>query len=118
VVGVHAGGASVEPDEEGAQLVVHSRIVLELDHLAFVAGWLDAECVVGHRRVDPAVNILLPHVDQLLINKHHAVQQAGKFPQQAPADREPVSLVLICKGKPDPKLLKLEVWVQALNPSD
>lgn len=118
VVGVHAGGAGVEPDEEGAQLAVHSRVVLELDYLAVVLGWFDAFSKVGDRRVDPARNLLLPHVDQLLIQEHRAVQQVSKTLQQLPGLRQPVGLVSICKCKPDLELHKSEVRVLGLDPPD
>lgn len=97
---------------------MHSRVVLELDHPALVPGWFDAFSVVGDRRVDPAPNFLLPHVDQLLIQEHHAVQQASIMLQQLPALRQPVGLVGVCKRKPNPQLHKLEVWVLGFDPAD
>lgn len=116
MVVVHAGSAGVEPNEEGAKRHVHSSVVLELDNFAFVVCWPDAYCIVGHRGVNPASNFLLPHVDQLLINEHHAMQQVGEVLAQTLAHRAPNSLVMGCEFKPDPKDFKLEVWVQPLNP--
>jgi hypothetical protein len=50
--------------------------------------------------------------------KHHAMQQVLVALQETPADREPLSLVLVCKVKPNPQLLELELWVQLLDPID
>lgn len=116
MVVVHARCAGVEPDEEGAKRHVHSSVVLQLDNFAFVVCWPDAYCPVGHRDVNPASNFLLPHVDQLLVDKHHAMQQVGEVLAQMLAHRAPNSLVMGCEFKPDPKGSILEVWVQLLNP--
>lgn len=80
-----ACGASVKPDEEGTQFAVHGPVVLEPDDFAPVECCFDAFSEVGLRGVEPAVNILLPHVDSLLIKEHHPVQLVAKRLQQLAA---------------------------------
>lgn len=92
----HAGGACVKPDPHWAELAVHSCIVLEADDLALAVGWFDALAEVGHRRVHPAPNFLLPHADSLSIQEHHPMQAVPEAQQQLLTDTDPLLLVGIC----------------------
>lgn len=114
----HAGCPSVEPYEEGAELAVHSGVVLKLDNFATMICWLDALSVVRHRGVHPATDLLLPHAHGLGVDKHHPAQEVLERMQQSPAYADSLLLILCRQPPPELDFLKPEIGVCCPDPPE